>query len=226
MGEAREHGKRLSDVVEVTWNNLAKADNPINYLRKLLTSPVDFGYSLRVKAEEKARVDALQAQKRKAEKVVRASMGKVFVDLLGTHQYVVDDGGRTLAVTDLAEGVVRRSVGEWQVEFMLMLKEGCWRAVTADELEQLRATAIAQREQALELQRASELEDGAPNHYVIREKTGSYYTIGHPSQVAREEAHKVHPLLKKNEKPRALTTTAAEALAGLRALLKIKPVTA
>lgn len=223
MREAREHGKRLSDVVEVTWSNLAKAARPINYLRTLLRSPVDFGYTLRAKAAERERTDAQVAQKRKADKVVRSSMGKIFVDSAGTRQCVIDDGGLTLAVTDLAEGIVRRSVGDWQVNFMLMVEEGSWREVSLDELDQLRAAAITQREQMLELQRQLEQEQEAPNHYVIRERTGSYYTLCHPTQVSRDEAHKVHPLLKKNDQPRTLTMTAAQALAGLRAILKSKP---
>lgn len=223
MREAREHGKRLSDVVEVTWSNLAKAGRPINYLRTLLRSPVDFGYTLRAKAADKARTDTQLAQKRKAEKIVRASMGKTFVDSAGTRQCTIDDGGRTLAIVNLAEGVVRRNVGDWQVGFMLMIEEGSWREVSADELNQLRAAAILQREQALELQRQLEREQGAPNHYVIREETGSFYTKSDLTQVPLTEAHKVHPLLKKNDQPRTLTMTGAQALAGLRALLKIKP---
>lgn len=222
MREARELGKRLSDVVEVTWSNLAKAGRPINYLRALLRSPVDFGYTLRAKAEDKARADAQLAKKRKAEKIVRASMGKTFVHISGTRQCVIDDGGRTLAITDLAEGVLRRNVGDWQVDFMLMLAEGTWREVSSDELDQLRAAAVLQREQALEVQRQIEQGPEAPNHYVIREKNLTFYQEISPSQIPLTDAHKVHPMLKSNDKARALTTTAAEALAGLRAIIKAK----
>ena len=47
MREAKQHGKLLTEVVEVTWEHLSAAKRPISYLRSLLRSPVDFGHQLR-----------------------------------------------------------------------------------------------------------------------------------------------------------------------------------
>jgi hypothetical protein len=217
MREAREQGKRLSEVVEVTWPNLAKAARPINYLRKLLASPVDFGYALRAKAAEKVRAEVVAAEERSAEAFVRAAMGKVFVDAAGLRQCVVDDGGRTLAITDLAEGVVRRSVANWQVAFMQSVKQGTLRVVGAHELAQLRGAAIAQRERAAKCQTESVMPQ-APNQFASREL---FQSASDPSPPPVARVHQVHPLLQKNDAARSLTSAAADALAALRMMRKL-----
>ncbi|ANJ86811.1 hypothetical protein MB84_31575 (plasmid) [Pandoraea oxalativorans] len=217
MREAREQGKRLSEVVEATWPNLAKAARPINYLRKLLASPVDFGYALRTKAAEKVRAEVVAAEERSAEAFVRAAMGKVFVDAAGLRQCVVDDGGRTLAITDLAEGVVRRSVANWQVAFMQSVKQGTLRVVGAHELAQLRGAAIAQRERAAKCQTESVVPH-APNRFASREL---FQSASDPSPPPVTRAQQVHPLLQKNDAARSLTSAAADALAALRAMRKL-----
>ncbi|ANI21836.1 hypothetical protein AB870_25155 (plasmid) [Pandoraea faecigallinarum] len=216
MREAREHGKRLSDVVEATWTHLAKASRPINYLRKLLASPVDFGYQLRAKAAEQARMDFLAAQQRCAETFVHTNVGKIFVDAQGLHQCVLDDGGRSLAITHLAEGVVRRSAGNWQVTFMTSVKSGQLRAVTPHELAQIREAAIARRGLAPERAPVSMV----PNAYRVCEEALPSRLASPPSRVPTAEAHAVSPVIKQKDAPRTLTTTAAEALAALRAMCK------
>lgn len=223
MREAREHGKRLSEVVEATWSNLAKAARPINYLRKLLASPVDFGFTLRAKAAEQARAKGLAAEQRSAEAFVCDALGKVFVDAAGQRQCVVDDGGRTLAVTDLAEGIVRRSVSGWQVTFMKSVKHGKLRVVSAHELAQLRDAAIARQERAAKGEPAT-VASSVPTPFAIHELShasplASPATLASPTTLTR--AHERHPLRQKNDEPRSLTSTATEALAALRAMRKL-----
>ncbi|WP_157123147.1 hypothetical protein [Pandoraea oxalativorans] len=225
MREAREQGKRLSEVVEATWPHLAKAARPINYLRKLLASPVDFGFALRAKAAEKARAEVVAAEKRSAEAFVRGAMGKIFVDAAGLRQYAVDDGGRTLAITDLAEGVVRRSVASWQVAFMQSVTQRTLRPVTARELAQLRdaATALRDREIAAKTGGVSLV----PNQCASREPSRAWpLALPAPpalptSPGAVTRVHEVRPGLGKHDQVRLLTSTAAEALAALRAMRKL-----
>lgn len=217
MREAREQGKRLSEVVEATWPNLAKAARPINYLRKLIASPVDFGYALRTKAAEKVRAEVVAAEARSAEAFVRAAMGKIFVDAAGLRQCVVDDGGRTLAITNLAEGVVRRSVANWQVAFMQSVKQGTLRVVGAHELVQLRGAAIAQRERVAKCD-TEWVVPPAPNQFASGEL---FQSTSDSSPPAATTAHQVHPLLQKNDAARSLTSAAADALAALRAMRKL-----
>ncbi|CAE6863710.1 hypothetical protein R75465_07813 [Paraburkholderia aspalathi] len=135
MREAREQGKRLSDVVEATWEHLQKAKRPICYLRALLTSTADFSFQIRARhAEQNAARDAVEDQQA-AESLVREVAGLSFVDATGERKLVVDADGLSLSVYNAEEGVARREAGQWQLRFAKALRNGQIRPAQPDDLE-------------------------------------------------------------------------------------------
>ncbi|SEF13850.1 hypothetical protein SAMN02787142_8112 [Burkholderia sp. WP9] len=135
MREAREQGKRLSDVVEATWEHLKKAKRPICYLRALLTSTADFSFQIRTRyAEQKAARAAVEDQEA-AESLVRQVAGQTFVDAAGERKLVLDADGQSLSVYNSEEGVARREAGQWQLRFAKALQNGKIRPAQPDDLE-------------------------------------------------------------------------------------------
>ncbi|MEX3935781.1 hypothetical protein AB4Y32_28935 [Paraburkholderia phymatum] len=133
MREAREAGKRLSEVVEVCWASLRKATRPINYLRALLASPTDFGHQLRTRlAEQQAAKDAAEERQRAAA-AVRGLDGQTFVDASGETQYAVGQGGAVLTVYRRDEGTARQAAGDWATGFVRALEKGQIARVTETE---------------------------------------------------------------------------------------------
>ncbi|VXC81946.1 conserved hypothetical protein [Burkholderia sp. 8Y] len=124
MRQAREAGKRLSDVVEVCWQHLRQAKRPINYLRALLASTTDFGHQLSVKMNAITAVQTATHKRNEAETLVRKLDGRTFADADGTTRYTVADGGTALLVCRVAERVTRRSAGHWAEAFAAALKKG------------------------------------------------------------------------------------------------------
>lgn len=123
MREARDHGKRLSDVVEVTWQHLKTARAPINYLRALLRNPVDFAHQLRTKVHEHQQAEKQSHEQRDADEVITQCAGKVFVEAGGKRTYTLSADGQALTVFDSSEGVHRQAVN-WQLGFAKALKSG------------------------------------------------------------------------------------------------------
>jgi len=135
MREAREQGKRLSDVVEATWEHLKKAKRPICYLRALLTSTADFSFQIRtLHAEQNAARAAVEDQEA-AESLVREVAGQSFIDASGERKLVVDADGLSLSVYNAEEGVARREAGQWQLRFAKALRNGQIRPAQTDDLE-------------------------------------------------------------------------------------------
>ncbi|CAL8480961.1 hypothetical protein [Caballeronia sp. S22] len=124
MREARESGKRLSDVVEVCWQHLRQAKRPINYLRALLASTTDFSHQLRTKAEALSSAREAERARTDAEATVSTLAGQSFVDAGGQTRYTVADAGATLTVESLSDGVIRRAAGQWAVGFVTALEQG------------------------------------------------------------------------------------------------------
>ncbi|MFM0326471.1 hypothetical protein [Caballeronia glebae] len=124
MREARESGKRLSEVVEICWQHLRKAAHPISYLRALLASPTDFGHQLRAKAAALIAHRAAARDREELETTLRALDGQSFVDTRGEKRYTVTEGGTTLVVYSATECVTRRAVGQWTQGFVAALKRG------------------------------------------------------------------------------------------------------
>ncbi len=135
MREAREQGKRLSDVVEATWEHLKKAKRPICYLRALLTSTADFSFQIRTRYAEQIAARAAVEDQEAAESLVREVAGQSFVDAVGERKLVVDADGLSLLVYNVEEGVARREAGQWQLRFAKALQNGQIRPAQPDDLE-------------------------------------------------------------------------------------------
>lgn len=141
MREAGMHGKRLSDVVEATWDHLKRAKAPINYLRALLRNPVDFGLILRRRHAEAHAEHERAQQQREAERFAREHAGRTFIDVDNARQFVVGAAGESLTIFSVTERVGRQATG-WMPSFASALKAGKLRPATALDLEQF---AEAQR---------------------------------------------------------------------------------
>jgi hypothetical protein len=135
MREAREQGKRLSDVVEATWEHLQKAKRPICYLRALLTSTADFSFQIRTRHAEQNAARAAVEDQQAAESLVREVAGLSFVDATGERKLVVDADGLSLSVYNAEEGIARREAGQWQLQFAKALRNGRIRPAKPDDLE-------------------------------------------------------------------------------------------
>ncbi|CAB3804494.1 hypothetical protein [Paraburkholderia fynbosensis] len=135
MREARKQGKRLSDVVEATWEHLKKADRPICYLQALLRSTADFEFQVRSRDAERDASRAAAAEQETAEALVAQFAGQSFVDTNGEHKLVVDADGMSLSVYSVEEGVARREAGAWQTRFAKALRAGQIRVATAADLD-------------------------------------------------------------------------------------------
>ncbi|MBC8751912.1 MULTISPECIES: Replication protein O [Paraburkholderia] len=123
MRIARENGKRLSDVVEVTWDHLKQANRPINYLGALVRNPVDFGHQLRQKHADRQQAQAQSDRRQEAEAQTRHLAGQTFESLAGDVRYTIDPTGDQMSICALEEGVVRQAVN-WKQRFVQALNAG------------------------------------------------------------------------------------------------------
>jgi hypothetical protein len=124
MREAKQHGKLLTEVVEVTWEHLSMAKRPISYLRSLLRSPVDFGHQLRshhakiherrTRANETKAVDDLAAR----------HVGQVFYDEATNRRFEISADGSEIAIRDCREPRSRVSAAGWKPDFAAALRAG------------------------------------------------------------------------------------------------------
>ena len=124
MREARLHAKRLSDVVEATWDYLSKATHPISYLRALLRSPVDFSHqvrTLRAVQDERNRADA---RANAINDAIRHCAGKAYFNADNTRRIDISDDASTLNVHDCSEARPRIGVGQWAGDFVEALESG------------------------------------------------------------------------------------------------------
>ncbi|MDR5776859.1 MULTISPECIES: Replication protein O [unclassified Caballeronia] len=134
MREARDQGKRLSDVVEATWEHLKLAKAPISYLRTLLRTPVDFTRLLRRRNAEGDTKQARAQQCAEGQAIARQHAGRTFTDADNERQFVVGAGGDSLTIFSLTERVGRQAAG-WMQSFAAALKSGKLRPATALDLE-------------------------------------------------------------------------------------------
>ncbi|SAL80967.1 hypothetical protein AWB67_05727 [Caballeronia terrestris] len=139
MREAREHGKRLSDVVEVTWNHLKLAKAPINYLRSLLRSTVDFSLQIRQRNDLTAEEQARLKRAMEAEQLARQSAGQTFVDASCRYKYVIDEDGENMVVYALDEGIGRQAAG-WKEAFATARARGQIRVATESDRQRFGQT--------------------------------------------------------------------------------------
>ncbi len=146
MREARHEGKRLSDVVDVSWEHLRQAHAPIAYLRKLLSVPVDFAFQRQ--AQLTATLEA-QAAARDAEHVretIARCAGRTFFDTQAQRRFRVATDSATLSVLDAREASERVAISGWQSDFVAGLDAGKISGATAELAEQFEA----QRAQAVQ----------------------------------------------------------------------------
>ncbi|WP_116613972.1 Replication protein O [Paraburkholderia unamae] len=128
MRIAREHGKRLSEVVEATWEHLKQARTPINYLGALLRNPVDFGYQIRQKRAAELEVQQRAVQAKEATVVAERHAGETFESADGLVRYSIAPDGQQLTVCNVDEGVERVAV-DWKQGFARALQGGRIRRV-------------------------------------------------------------------------------------------------
>jgi hypothetical protein len=124
MREAKQHGKLLTDVVEVTWEHLSAAKRPISYLRSLLRSPVDFGHQLRALHakihERRTRVNEAEA----VDELVARHVGQVFYDQATNRRFEISADGNEIAIRDCREPLARMSAAGWKLDFAAALRAG------------------------------------------------------------------------------------------------------
>jgi hypothetical protein len=175
MREAREHGKRLSDVVEATWDHLKLAKAPINYLRALLRSTVDFSHQLRrrmeVRSEEQKRIE----QALRADLIAQESAGQTFVDVSGRRKYVVDTDGQSMIVHSVDESIGRQAT-RWKEQFAAARSGGQIRLASDADLE---AFAKARRLKINSTQATMALPnpDKSPVTAQVRDHIASLHTL-------------------------------------------------
>jgi hypothetical protein len=139
MREAREQGKFLSDVVDATWQHLARAHAPINYLRALIQGPTDFAYQVRAKREVEHRQTQMQSEAKAVRTAIDRCAGKVFFDQ-EQRRIALSDDGLIMTVHDPREANPRVAGGAWQGAFVKALHAGLIRDASDHE-----KNAFAQR---------------------------------------------------------------------------------
>jgi hypothetical protein len=124
MREARGHAKRLSDVVEASWDHLRRASHPISYLRALLRTPVDFGHRVQTKRRDTIQHTKAQREDDEAKAAANDLAGQHFVSHDELRTYVVADDASSVTVTLRDESMPRVQAGNWIPTFLAALRRG------------------------------------------------------------------------------------------------------
>jgi hypothetical protein len=124
MREARQHAKRLSDVVEATWEHLRRATHPISYLRTLLRAPVDFAYRVRVVRQTVVEQTAEHERVAQAQSAADDLAGKVFVSHDDLRTYHVSGDAQSVTIQHRDEPRPRVHAGRWITDFVAALHSG------------------------------------------------------------------------------------------------------
>lgn len=145
MRQASTQAKRLSDIVEATWEHLKKATHPIAYLRKLIDSPVDFAYQVRKKLHATAEVATATREDEHLRAILRASAGKTFIDEVGETEFRVSSDAQELVTVHLPTGTGGSLAARQLLRFAKEIAAGSIRQVEARVLPALaeRATTPA-----------------------------------------------------------------------------------
>ncbi|MEX3629065.1 MAG: replication protein O [Burkholderia sp.] len=132
MKRARvQHGKRLGDVVQATWDHLSKAKRPVAYLLKLLASPTDLGWLARQKAAVIEAQAVAQAEVQQQDAVRNAIAGQRYFSTCGTRRYAISGDGMVLVTRDVSEAVDRSASSGWIVGFTTAVQRGAVVPATA-----------------------------------------------------------------------------------------------
>ncbi|MGF6971693.1 hypothetical protein QFZ94_000120 [Paraburkholderia sp. JPY465] len=124
MREARDHQKLLSDVVDVAWEHLRKAQRPINYLRALLRSTADFAWQARNKRQAAVRRHETDQEALRVAAVVQRNVGGIFFDCDTSRRICVASDASMVTVHECGEAALRVSAGNWQVDFVAAIESG------------------------------------------------------------------------------------------------------
>ncbi|CAE6846439.1 hypothetical protein R75461_07265 [Paraburkholderia nemoris] len=124
MREARQHHKLLSDVVDVAWEHLKKAQRPINYLRALLRSTADFAWQARSKRQAATERHQAEQEALRVAAVVLRNAGGIFFDRDTSRRICMASDATTLIVHECGEHAPRVSPGNWQADFVVALENG------------------------------------------------------------------------------------------------------
>jgi hypothetical protein len=153
MREAKNHAKRLSDVVEATWDHLRLAKHPISYLQKLLNSPVDFNHQVNAKLAKREAETAKLSEARRIDAIVRNCAGKQYLDQSGGRLVQVSATSDTLMVKIRGEQGLRTATQNWQAGFVGALLAG--KLVEATEVSAAPVSNSAVVENTRDLHRES-----------------------------------------------------------------------
>ncbi|WP_320533836.1 hypothetical protein [Robbsia andropogonis] len=123
MREARQCGKRLSEVVSVAWEHLSQARSPISYLNALLLSSTDFHTLARQRALRDTQDHATQRDRVQRAELTRALAGRRFVDAQHTRRFEVSSDGAVVSVHGPGQRV-RSAGGAWHQAFVRALRQG------------------------------------------------------------------------------------------------------
>jgi len=134
MRRAREHGKRLSDVVEATWQHLKQATWPRAYLTRLLARPVDFRRQAQLRTTETEARQVQEAEVVELDRILVEAAGKTYVDVSLTARFVVSDDARSLVAVRADEGIERTMPASGMHWFAREIRKGRVRLATAGEL--------------------------------------------------------------------------------------------
>lgn len=123
MREARECGKRLSDVVRVAWEHLSQARSPISYLNALLRSSTDFRAMAQHREFRDSQNKAAQRDRVQQAEFTRALANKCFVDARHKRRFEVSSDGAVVSIHEPGQPV-RSAGGAWHETFVRALRQG------------------------------------------------------------------------------------------------------
>jgi hypothetical protein len=148
MREAREKGKRLSDVVEASWVNLKRAHHPISYLRKLLGSPIDFAFRAHSNRQNVLRAAENQAIEDEAKAAATELAGRVFASADGVRRYVIANDATHVTLSSQHETQTRVKTGLWIPDFLRALRAGTIVPATTNVISQSVAATTHPRDRS------------------------------------------------------------------------------
>jgi hypothetical protein len=218
MSEARQHGKRLSDVVEACWRHLASARHPINYLRALLKSTADFAFQIQTR--QRADDDTRKEETRRAEADACAltHAGRVFFDASGSRRIEVSEDGARLTVAHAGETALRHSTDGWKVHFAQALASGRLRSASPQLADAFASANNVEAERATLPDALLEAGARAPNPQT-RDSALRILAATPPctSEMSKRAQHATSSPIK-----RTLSKSAIDALTLARSLLRAK----
>lgn len=122
MGEATRAGKRLSDVVEHTWEHLKQASNPRAYLRKLFTLPTDYSHAVRTKRAVQLAAEHAEQAAEEAAELARRCAGQTFYAPDASRRFDIAPDASRITMTSAADGIARDMGIQWRLHFAAALQ--------------------------------------------------------------------------------------------------------